>query len=142
MEHIPDKFQKITRVVFIVLLDLSDNARVAHGMPPSKALELMILGSLAELLYVKEAGESRDFETHVGVRDELEEKLREGEGLKWEDSDERLVLSMEMSSDLEAAIRARSGMVRVGSHVLEKGGKRASQELCDRLLLVSMCLTQ
>ncbi|KZT23375.1 hypothetical protein NEOLEDRAFT_1136784 [Neolentinus lepideus HHB14362 ss-1] len=104
------------------LLDLANH--VVMACPRLKLLGLMTIGSLAESLHAKEALENRDFEALARVRDQLEEKLREGEGGKWGDEDGRLILSMGMSADFEAAIRSGSGMVRVGSSVFGERRKK------------------
>ncbi|KZT23339.1 hypothetical protein NEOLEDRAFT_1163807 [Neolentinus lepideus HHB14362 ss-1] len=93
------------------LLDLANH--VVTACPRLKLLGLMTIGR-----------ENIDFERLVRMRDELEEKLREGEGGKWGDRDGRLVLSMGMSADFEAAIRMGSGMVRVGSSVFGERRKK------------------
>ncbi|TFK49860.1 hypothetical protein OE88DRAFT_1646255 [Heliocybe sulcata] len=106
------------------LLDLAKH--VVASCPRLRLLGLMTIGSLAESLHAKEARENRDFEVLVKVQGELEERLKSGaaEGGKWGDEDGRLVLSMGMSADFEAAIRAGSGMVRVGSSIFGERRKK------------------
>ncbi|KAG8808549.1 hypothetical protein FRB91_007872 [Serendipita sp. 411] len=58
-----------------------------------------------------------DFECLVRTRDALEEKLNKDlPGSQW-GKDGRLLLSMGMSSDFEAAIKAGSNIVRVGTSI-------------------------
>ncbi|KAG8819242.1 hypothetical protein FRC17_010539 [Serendipita sp. 399] len=65
-----------------------------------------------------------DFECLVRTRDALEEKLQlEAPGTRW-GKDGRLLLSMGMSSDFEAAIRAGSNIVRVGTSIF---GERSNK---------------
>ncbi|KAG8813519.1 hypothetical protein FRC17_001540 [Serendipita sp. 399] len=67
-----------------------------------------------------------DFECLLRTRDALEEKLQaEAPGTRW-GKDGRLLLSMGMSSDFEAAIRAGSNIVRVGTSIFgERSNKLA-----------------
>ncbi|EPQ52451.1 hypothetical protein GLOTRDRAFT_46655 [Gloeophyllum trabeum ATCC 11539] len=112
------------------LLDLAKH--IVHECPRLHLLGLMTIGSLTESLHAKEAGENRDFDVLVRTRDALEVCLVKGEVVggkgKWGDEQGRLVLSMGMSADFEAAIRAGSGVVRVGSSVF---GARPKKEELD-----------
>ena len=86
---------------------------------------LMTIGALSESL--SPFDENRDFDTLSRTRDVLERLLREdNEGSPVESSwgerngdstTRRLVLSMGMSSDFEAALRAGSDIVRVGTGI-------------------------
>lgn len=76
---------------------------------------LMTIGSLTESLASSERG-NQDFETLKRTRDVLEDVLRESGGGEW-GVDGRLMLSMGMSSDFEAALKAGSDVVRVGTGI-------------------------
>ena len=88
---------------------------------------LMTIGSLAESLSAEK--ENEDFACLVSTRDVLEGALaRVGfprESAKWGDENNRLLLSMGMSSDFEAALAAGSDIVRVGTGIF---GARAKKE--------------
>ena len=88
---------------------------------------LMTIGSLAESLSAET--ENEDFARLVSTRDVLEGALaRAGfprESAKWGDENSRLLLSMGMSSDFEAALAAGSDIVRVGTGIF---GARAKKE--------------
>ena len=88
---------------------------------------LMTIGSLAESLSAEK--ENEDFACLVSTRDVLEGALaRAGfprESAKWGDENNRLLLSMGMSSDFEAALAAGSDIVRVGTGIF---GARAKKE--------------
>ncbi|KAI6039760.1 hypothetical protein EDC04DRAFT_3061947 [Pisolithus marmoratus] len=75
---------------------------------------LMTIGSLTESLASSERG-NQDFETLKQTRDVLQDVLRESSG-EW-GVDGRLMLSMGMSSDFEAALKAGSDVVRVGTGI-------------------------
>jgi uncharacterized pyridoxal phosphate-containing UPF0001 family protein len=104
---------------------------------------LMTIGSLAQSL---STSENQDFETLTKTRDELQSYLdanrevmqkivddrvkKQGrdegrQNITWGE-DERLLLSMGMSSDFEAALKAGSDIVRVGTGIFgerqKKGG--------------------
>lgn len=87
---------------------------------------LMTIGSLTESLSGSDKNE--DFERLVQTRDALQEELRKEfakDGGRW-GVDGRLMLSMGMSSDFEAALKAGSDIVRVGTGIFgsrpKKGG--------------------
>lgn len=86
----------------------------------------MTIGSLTESL----SGEvNRDFETLKQTRDALEEVLRTelpNESERW-GADGRLLLSMGMSSDFEAALKAGSDVVRVGTSIFGTRPKKSAQ---------------
>ncbi|KAI6017936.1 hypothetical protein BKA83DRAFT_4315785 [Pisolithus microcarpus] len=75
---------------------------------------LMTIGSLGESLASSERG-NQDFETLKRTRDVLHDVLRGSSG-EW-GMDGRLLLSMGMSSDFEAALKAGSDVVRVGTGI-------------------------
>ncbi|KAI1796880.1 hypothetical protein LXA43DRAFT_1057277 [Ganoderma leucocontextum] len=88
---------------------------------------LMTIGSLTESL--SQEKENEDFACLVSTRDVLEGAFaRAGfprESAKWGDENNRLLLSMGMSSDYEAALAAGSDIVRVGTGIF---GARAKKE--------------
>ena len=88
---------------------------------------LMTIGSLVESLSTE--SENEDFARLASTRDVLEGALaRAGfprESAKWGDESSRLLLSMGMSSDFEAALAAGSDIVRVGTGIF---GARAKKE--------------
>ncbi len=88
---------------------------------------LMTIGSLMESLSTEKANE--DFARLVSTRDVLEGALARAdfprESGKWGDENGRLLLSMGMSSDFEAALAAGSTIVRVGTGIF---GARAKKE--------------
>ena len=78
---------------------------------------LMTIGSLTETLASDERPNA-DFETLKRTRDFLEQVLRQDptSGGKW-GVDGKLLLSMGMSSDFEAALKGGSDIVRVGTGI-------------------------
>ena len=78
---------------------------------------LMTIGSLTESLASDERP-NEDFETLKRTRDFLEEILRQdpASGGRW-GVDGKLLLSMGMSSDFEAALKGGSDIVRVGTGI-------------------------
>ena len=95
---------------------------VIQQCPRLRLQGLMTIGSLAES--ISDAEINKDFVSLVRTRDVLEECLRgrlsesEGDrvGGNWGE-DGKLILSMGMSSDFEAAIQAGSDIVRVGTGI-------------------------
>ena len=88
---------------------------------------LMTIGSLSESLSKEK--ENEDFRRLVATRDALEGALAragfpKGSG-KWGDESGRLLLSMGMSSDFEAALAVGSDIVRVGTGIF---GSRPKKE--------------
>lgn len=73
----------------------------------------MTIGSLSESL---SSDENRDFESLKKTRNLLQDALLGAELEGW-GQDGKLVLSMGMSSDFEAALRAGSDIVRVGTGI-------------------------
>jgi PLP dependent protein len=84
---------------------------------------LMTIGSLAESLQAEE--ENRDFDRLRQTRDVLEKILRERAALDHWGEQGRLLLSMGMTGDFEAAIAAGSDIVRVGTGIF---GERQKKE--------------
>lgn len=89
---------------------------------------LMTIGSIAES--TKEGNdENTEFAALRATRDRLQEwlagayKLGGAEGFQWGENG-RLLLSMGMSSDFEAALRAGSDIVRVGTGVFGERHKK------------------
>ena len=82
----------------------------------------MTIGSLSESL---SGDENRDFELLKKARDQLQTTLKEQEIDGWGE-DGKLVLSMGMSSDFEAALRAESDIVRVGTGIFGERVKKAT----------------
>lgn len=81
----------------------------------------MTIGSIDQSL---SASENQDFETLKSTREFLQQNLQAdrevlmGNGGKWgEGEDGKLLLSMGMSSDFEAALQAGSDIVRVGTGI-------------------------
>jgi uncharacterized pyridoxal phosphate-containing UPF0001 family protein len=95
---------------------------------------LMTIGALSESL--SSSDENRDFDALRQTRDTLEQLLREDDtaasttntwGEKTDQQSERkLLLSMGMSSDFEAALRAGSDIVRVGTGIFGARPKKSS----------------
>ncbi|RDB29254.1 hypothetical protein Hypma_014913 [Hypsizygus marmoreus] len=87
---------------------------------------LMTIGSLEQSLHAAELDENSDFERLKATRDLLQEYLvRELGDAKWGE-DRRLLLSMGMSSDFEAALKAGSDIVRVGTGIFGQRPKKTS----------------
>jgi len=85
---------------------------------------LMTIGSLTESLDSREKP-NEDFEKLKQTRDILEEALTQEKG-QWGEGG-RLLLSMGMSSDFEAALRTGSDIVRVGTGIF--GGRPKKEEV-------------
>lgn len=82
----------------------------------------MTIGALSESL----SGDgNRDFELLTTARDKLQTALTE-QGVGGWGEDGKLVLSMGMSSDFEAALRAGSDIVRVGAAIYGERDKKAT----------------
>jgi len=73
----------------------------------------MTIGSLSES---SSGDENRDFELLETTRNKLQAALKE-QGIDGWGEDGKLALSMGMSSDFEAALRAGSDIVRVGTGI-------------------------
>lgn len=80
---------------------------------------LMTIGSLEQSLAASEREKNADFERLRGTRDILKEYLiQKHAGVPWgQEITRNLVLSMGMSSDFEAALRAGADIVRVGTGI-------------------------
>lgn len=93
----------------------------------------MTIGSLAQSL-ASSASENKDFETLKSTRDVLQKELEpfqkeldEQGQRKWtwgENESGKLLLSMGMSSDFEAALKAGSDVVRVGTGIFGERHKK------------------
>ena len=97
---------------------------VVRECPGLRLLGLMTIGSLDASL----GEDNKDFETLVRTRDVLQEILRVSplpDGAAW-GRNGQLLLSMGMSSDYEAAIKAGSDFVRVGTSIF--GSRPQKQE--------------
>jgi len=73
------------------------------------------------------AGNNEDFERLKETRDHLQEVLKrdvEGQGQGTWGEDGRLLLSMGMTNDFEAALKAGSDIVRVGTGVFGARAKK------------------
>jgi uncharacterized pyridoxal phosphate-containing UPF0001 family protein len=98
---------------------------VLKDCPRLHLLGLMTIGSLAESLAHDKPNE--DFVALTAARDALQDVLKaDGTlGRGWGGADGRLLLSMGMSSDFEAALKAGSDVVRVGTGIF---GARPKKE--------------
>jgi len=81
----------------------------------------MTIGSLSESL---SGDENRDFELLKKTREKLQIVLKD-QGIEGWGEDGKLALSMGMSSDFEAALRAGSDIVRVGTGIFGERVKKA-----------------
>jgi uncharacterized pyridoxal phosphate-containing UPF0001 family protein len=84
----------------------------------------MTIGALEQSLSAGD--ENADFERLKGTRDVLAKALAEEFGTeRWgEEGTGRLLLSMGMSSDFEAALKAGSDIVRVGTGIFGARAKK------------------
>lgn len=97
---------------------------VISECPRLRLQGLMTIGSLAESLASAEKP-NHDFETLVETRDALQALLKESFSADQWGADGKLLLSMGMSSDFEAALKSGSDIVRVGTGIF---GARAKKE--------------
>ncbi|KAL1667412.1 hypothetical protein GGF50DRAFT_48595 [Schizophyllum commune] len=90
---------------------------------------LMTIGSIEQSIHAKEGEENHDFKTLLATRDALQGVLVERFANKTASYGEegRLLVSMGMSADFEAALRAGSDIVRVGTGIF--GGRRTKEEV-------------
>ncbi|KAF8175833.1 hypothetical protein BJ912DRAFT_1064107 [Pholiota molesta] len=100
---------------------------------PKLRLEgLMTIGSLELSIEASETEKNADFERLKETRDVLDKYLQEafpGEAKKWGDElSGKLLLSMGMSSDFEAALKAGSDIVRVGTGIFGQRPKKAAPQ--------------
>jgi PLP dependent protein len=113
---------------------------VVSACPRLRLQGLMTIGSLGESLGSNERGANEDFERLRETRDVLQGVLaaefgvggrEEGSGkCRWGEEEEgegRLLLSMGMSSDFEAALGAGSDVVRVGTGIFGARPKKGGQ---------------
>ena len=102
--------------------DLVDLARfIVKSCPRLHLRGLMTIGSLSESL---SGDENRDFELLKKTREKLQIVLKD-QGIEGWGEDGKLALSMGMSSDFEAALRAGSDIVRVGTGIFGERVKKA-----------------
>ncbi|KAF8525921.1 hypothetical protein BU17DRAFT_83426 [Hysterangium stoloniferum] len=100
--------------------------------PSLRLTGLMTIGALANSLSSSSpSSENPDFKTLIRTRNILEEILveeypRDQCTNPWGDDHGRLVLSMGMSSDFEAAVAEGSGTVRVGTGIFGEREKKAT----------------
>ncbi|KAF9037624.1 proline synthetase associated protein [Panaeolus papilionaceus] len=88
---------------------------------------LMTIGSLELSLNASESEKNADFERLKETRDLLASYLEETYGpMRWGDESGRLLLSMGMSSDFEAALKAGSDIVRVGTGIFGERPKKGT----------------
>jgi PLP dependent protein len=95
--------------------------------PRLRVQGLMTIGALEQSLHASEGEKNADFERLKETRDVLQEYLinelgDDGKG-KW-GLENRLELSMGMSSDFEAALKAGSDIVRVGTGIFGERRKK------------------
>lgn len=91
---------------------------------------LMTIGALELSLTASETEKNADFERLKETRDLLDDYLRKtftDSVPKWGDESGKLLLSMGMSSDFEAALKAGSDIVRVGTGIFGQRPKKATQ---------------
>lgn len=88
---------------------------------------LMTIGALDQSLSASETEKNADFETLKATRDVLHEYLSSQVDKEGWGKDKRLVLSMGMSSDFEAALKAGSDIVRVGTGIFGQRPKKTSE---------------
>ncbi|KAL2075861.1 hypothetical protein VTL71DRAFT_804 [Oculimacula yallundae] len=104
---------------------------ILETCPNLHLLGLMTIGAIARSKASAEGEENADFEALIQERDRLEKELQ-GEGLLSVGKgggEGGLECSMGMSEDFEAAIKAGSGEVRVGSTVFGTRPKREDFEV-------------
>lgn len=90
----------------------------------------MTIGALAQSLSASGGETNEDFERLKETRDVLQNFLEEdakGER-RWGD-DGRLMLSMGMSSDFEAALKAGSDIVRVGTGIFGERHRKGEESV-------------
>ncbi|KAJ3765957.1 hypothetical protein FB446DRAFT_759134 [Lentinula raphanica] len=111
---------------------------IITSCPNLRLQGLMTIGALDLSLHANEAEQNADFERLKETRDGLERWLdkefpgddgdNELKRKSWGDeSTGRLLLSMGMSSDFEAALKAGSDVVRVGTGIF--GGRKTKEEI-------------
>ena len=135
--HMPETTTATTTATPDVVAE-SELAQLAKDIilecPRLRVQGLMTIGALEQSLGVSasEGEKNADFERLKETRDLLEAYLvtelggGDGEQGKW-GQENRLLLSMGMSSDFEAAIKAGSDIVRVGTGIF--GERRTKQDI-------------
>lgn len=96
--------------------------------PRLRLAGLMTIGALEQSLNASEMEKNADFETLKSTRDVLAGYLTSTFSEKKDSwgEDGKLVLSMGMSSDFEAALKAGSDIVRVGTGIFGSRPKKAT----------------
>ncbi|KAJ6512629.1 hypothetical protein C8R45DRAFT_960932 [Mycena sanguinolenta] len=103
--------------------DVTQLARhIIKECPRLRLQGLMTIGALEQSLSA--ADENADFERLKGTRDVLAKALTEEFGTEKWGEEGRLLLSMGMSSDFEAALKAGSDIVRVGTGIFGARAKK------------------
>ncbi|KAF9076601.1 hypothetical protein BDP27DRAFT_1313607 [Rhodocollybia butyracea] len=110
---------------------------VVSNCPRLRLQGLMTIGALDLSLSANEMENNADFEKLKETRDVLQRWLQtefgsqEGQGKRWGDeSIGKLLLSMGMSSDFEAALKAGSDIVRVGTDIF--GSRKTKDEMSNQ----------
>ncbi|KAL1674167.1 hypothetical protein EV122DRAFT_221179 [Schizophyllum commune] len=102
---------------------------VVEHYPFLRLQGLMTIGSIEQSIHAKEGEENHDFKTLLVTQNSLQGVLR----ARFPDKtfaygeNGRLLVSMGMSADFEAALRAGSDIVRVGTGIF--GGRRTKEEV-------------
>ncbi|KAF9450059.1 hypothetical protein P691DRAFT_666164 [Macrolepiota fuliginosa MF-IS2] len=101
---------------------------VVKKCPRLRLEGLMTIGSLEQSLSISETEKNADFEKLKETRGKLEEYLAKNHAdSPWgHETSGNLVLSMGMSSDFEAALKAGSDIVRVGTGIFGERPKKAT----------------
>ena len=100
---------------------------ILKNCPKLRLEGLMTIGSLELSISASETEKNADFEKLKETRDTLDKYLDEdyGEDRNWGDEHSgRLLLSMGMSSDFEAALKSGSNIVRVGTGIFGQRAKK------------------
>ncbi|KAF9555145.1 proline synthetase associated protein [Agrocybe pediades] len=111
------------------LIQLAD--RILKECPKLRLEGLMTIGALELSLEASETEKNADFERLKETRDVLARYLKEtyppDDGGRWgEEGTGRLLLSMGMSSDFEAALKSGSDIVRVGTGIFGQRAKKTT----------------
>ncbi|KAL1713238.1 hypothetical protein EV715DRAFT_170890, partial [Schizophyllum commune] len=94
---------------------------------------LMTIGSIEQSIHAKEGEENHDFKTLLVTQNSLQGVLRARfpdkltKIARYSPMANRLLVSMSMSADFEAALRAGSDIVRVSTGIF--GGRRTKEEV-------------
>jgi PLP dependent protein len=100
---------------------------IITACPRLRMQGLMTIGALEQSLHASEGEKNADFERLKETKDVLQRylvaELGEDAKGKW-GLENRLVLSMGMSSDFEAALKAGSDIVRIGTGIFGERNKK------------------